>query len=296
MKQSKFKTQEGLNWLRGWNQRVLSDNDLSYQAQIINTSFGETHVWTKNHQATEKPALLFLPGFRTCGLYWDLNQTLAKFYDDYRIYLVDVIGQPSLSAGETPAVKGDGYGLWLKEVLDGLNLDKVTVAGASFGGQLMIKLATVAPERVNCLIGFNPVGIQYISLGPRAMWYNALHMLFPSDKNIDLYLKKMVVDPALNMHPSCEALLKEYQYYVIRNFKFGCDYPYKFSDQELQKIKAPVYLILCKDDRLIDQGKTAERAKKVFSNFQKTFFLSKVGHGIEIASEAYDCLAEILDV
>ncbi|BDS12866.1 alpha/beta fold hydrolase [Aureispira anguillae] len=295
MKASKFKTKEGQDWLADWNQRLMKHNQLDYQAQVIETVYGKTHVWTKSHEDSSKPALLFLPGFRTCGLFWDLNQTLAPFYKDYRIYLVDVIGQPSLSSGKTPAVKGDGYGNWLKEVIDGLKLEKVIVAGASFGGQLMLKLAKAAPERVSCLIGFNPVGIQYISLGPRAMWYNALHMLFPSNKNIDLYLEKMVLDPALKLKEGCREFLSEYQYYVIQNFKFGCDYPYKFSDKELSDVKTPVYLILCEDDHLVDAKKTVARAKKILPNFKKAFFWSKIGHGIEVAPQAYESFAAILE-
>lgn len=295
MKKSKFKTNEGRAWLEQWNQRVLEQFNLPYQAKKVATSFGETHIWAHAHEDKEKPALLFLPGFRTCGLFWDFNQTLKPFYKNYRIYLVDVIGQASLSGGETPPIKTDGYGHWLKEILDALELDKVVACGASFGGQLMVKLATVAPERVQCLVGFNPVGIQYISMGMRAMWYNALHMLFPTQKNIDLYMEKMVLDPRLNLNKEAQALLMEYQYYVIPNFKFGCNYPYKFANQELEKIETPVYLILCKDDQLITQEKTAARAQELLPNFRKAFFLSQIGHGIEVAPQAYTHLQTILE-
>lgn len=294
-KYSKFKTTEGVAWLKDWHKRIMEYAILDYQAVEIDTGYGKTHVWAKNHEQQDKPALVFLPGFRTSGIYWDLNKTLLPFYDKYRIYLVDIIGQPSLSSGQTPPVKSDGYGHWLVEILDYLNLDKVLVSGASFGGQLMVKLALVAPKRVLGLVGFNPVGIQYINMGLRSMWYNILHMLFPSAKNIRLYIEKMVLDPALKIDPKAHELLLEYQQYVVKHFKFGCDYPYKFSDAELQKIEVPFYLIQCKNDNLISAIKTAKRAEEQIPNFKRAVQLTNIGHGIEVAQEPYVEFARILD-
>lgn len=292
---SQFKTEKGRQWLEDWHQRVIKHSQLDYESIYVDTQYGKTHVWAKNHEDKSKPALLFLPGYRTCSIYWDFNNTLAPFYKDYRIYLLDVVGQPSLSAGLSPDVKGDGYGYWIKEVLDELGLDKVVVSGASFGAQLIFKLAKIAPERIACAIGFNPVGIQFISFTPRAMWYNLLHVLFPTNKNIDLYMRKMALGSALEMDKEHHELMMEYQYYTIRNFKLGADYPYRYSDQELKALKAPFYLILCEDDRLIQQKKTAKRAKAVLPNLKEVVFLSKIGHGIEIASAAFEVFARILE-
>lgn len=293
MKTSKFKTADGAQWLVNWHQKVMDACQLDYESINTQTSYGTTHVWAKNHQEKNKPALLFLPGFRTCGIFWDLNNTLTPFYQDYRIYLVDVIGQPSLSAGKTPPVKGEGYGQWLVEVLDELGLDQVLVSGASFGGQLMVKLALAAPERVKAMVGFNPVGVQFISMGLRSMWYNLVTMIAPSPKNVQLYLDKMVLDPAFKLEKVPQQLLLEYQTYVVPNFKFGCDYPYKYSDAELSAVQVPAYFILCEHDRLIHQEKTAQRAKKVLPQFKSATFLSHIGHGIELAPQAFKVLKEI---
>jgi pimeloyl-ACP methyl ester carboxylesterase len=103
-------------------------------------------------------------------MFWDLNDNLKPLKKDFRIYLVDVVGQPGLSSGNSPDVKTDEFGLWICEVLDGLKLEKVNIAGASFGGLLGMKLANVAPERITNMVLLNPIGFGYITLAPESLF------------------------------------------------------------------------------------------------------------------------------
>jgi hypothetical protein len=109
-------------------------------------------------------------------------------------------------------------------------------------------------------------------------------------------MRKMVLDPALNINPDSHRLLLEYQCYTIRNFKFHCDYPYKLSDEELKNIETPLYLILCENDNLIQQKKTVERAKKIIPGFRQHSMLSAIGHGIEMSKAAYVEFEKFLNI
>jgi pimeloyl-ACP methyl ester carboxylesterase len=62
----------------------------------------------------------------------------------------------------------------------------------------------------------------------------------------------------------------------------------------LKKIKTPAYYILCDDDSLIQQRKTAERAKALLPNFKRATFFKGIGHAIEVAPAAYVEFAKIL--
>ena len=294
MKKSEFKKPNGLEWMKAWNHKVLETCGLRYSSLLVNTKYGKTHIWAKNHEDMEKPALVFLPGFRTCGLFWDLNNTLKPFYEDYRIYLIDIIGQAGLSDLKSPALKGNDFGYWLAEILDQLGLEKIVLLGASFGSFIMHKLAAVAQEKVALSVSFNPVGLQNINLGPRFIWYHALHLLFPSRKNIRKYLDEMVLSKDYTLQPGRRELIIEFQEYVVNGFRFGGDYPYKLSSQELKSFKVPAYYLLCKNDRLIDQLRTKERAIAILPNFKGARFFSGIGHGIEVSPEVHAELAVIL--
>src|SRR4051812_26687611 len=56
----------------------------------------------------------------TTSTMWSPN--IANFSRDYRVYAVDVMGQPSTSIPEEPIRNAAGYAAWLTTVLDGVHL------------------------------------------------------------------------------------------------------------------------------------------------------------------------------
>lgn len=283
---SKFKTKDGDSWLETWNRDVLNDCGLSYRSESVQTSYGSTWVYHKNHHEKEKTPLVFLPGFRTCGLFWDLNHSLEELYDEYRIYLIDVIGQPSLSDRCSPPIKTNQYALWLEEVFDALGIEKFVVSGASFGGLLTLKVSNHMPDRVLAACYFNPAGFQFINVDMVSMYRTLKPVLFPSVENVSTFLFQFVVEPELPLSELARKHLLGYQHYVIKNFKFGSDYPYKVKNNEIENVEVPSYFFLCRDDKLINQQNTDARARSLMPGFRETFFFSKIGHGIEVSKEA----------
>src|SRR5947209_19052476 len=127
---SSYKSEADKQFVEEWIKRVNTLNDSFYKKISLETSFGETIVWAFNHERHDLEPVFILPGARTFGMYWDLNDNLKPLKKDFRIYLVDVIGQPGLSSGNSPNVKTNEFGLWICELLDGLNLDKTNIVGA----------------------------------------------------------------------------------------------------------------------------------------------------------------------
>src|SRR6185369_10179534 len=120
-------------WLETWLKDVLRTNRLEYEKFEIETFLGKTSVLAKNHERKDLEPVIFLPGGRTCGIFWDINNNLAPLYNDFRIYLIDINGQPGFSDGNAPTTNSYGYGRWLKELAAGLNLNQANFVGASFG-------------------------------------------------------------------------------------------------------------------------------------------------------------------
>src|SRR5829696_3381803 len=156
IRQSKYKNENSRRWLETWLRDVLRTNNLDYQRFDIETSLGKTSILSKNHDRKDLEPVIFLPGGRTCGIFWDINNNLAPLYDDFRIYLVDVNGQPGLSDGNAPLLDSDGYGGWLGELVGGLDLRAANFVGASFGGSLIMKLAEVESSLIKRAVMCNP--------------------------------------------------------------------------------------------------------------------------------------------
>lgn len=292
--QSKYKSENSRRWIETWLKDVLRTNELEYERLEIETFLGKTSVLAKNRERTDLEAVVFLPGGRTCGIFWDINNNLAPLYDDYRIFLIDVNGQPGLSDGNAPLIDSDGYGRWLKELTEGLGLTQANFVGASFGGSLIMKLAEVDNSPITRAVMCNPAGFVNISMKPRNLYYLLVPMLLPSKKSSMRFLDKIAFADEFEFDAGKRGQLVEFILYTNTYFQMGAENPKPFKDEILRKLTAPSYLILDRDDIFIPQKKTQERAEKLLPNLQEIVWLEKHGHGIELAKEIGDVLWRVL--
>jgi pimeloyl-ACP methyl ester carboxylesterase len=292
--QSKYKDENSRRWVENWLVNVLKTNDLPYERFEIETFLGKTSVLAVNHERADLEAVVFLPGGRTCGVFWDINNNLAPLYDDFRIYLIDVNGQPGLSDGHAPRIESDGYGKWLKELAASLGLTKANFVGASFGGSLIMKLAEIDSGLINRAVMCNPAGFVNISIRPRNLYFLLMPLLYPSAKSVANFLDKIVFHEEFSLAPEKRRQLEEFILYTNKNFQMGAENPRPFGDETLKKLNAPAFLMLDRDDIFIPQLKTEERAAKLLPNLKKTIWLEKHGHGIELAPEIGLAIKEIL--
>lgn len=293
---SSFKQPEiQLAYLQAWNQRVQAHNQHYYQKHLIETRFGQTHVW--GHRATQiaKETLVFLPGARTCGLFWDLDHVLAPLKADYDIWIPDVNGQPGLSAGVCPDIATTDYGDWLKEVFEALNISKATVIGASQGALIGIKFFIQAPQRVKQLVLMNPGGIQAFSTKFYNLYHNMLPIFFPSDRTIAGFFNKVILHPPHHqVSETAFELMMGYMRLALRDFKFAGDYPRPLRQDEFEAVTCPVHWVLGDKDPLFPTPGTIKIAKAHFPNIQGIHVLPNVGHGIETSPAAIAVLQQIL--
>ncbi|MFD2574256.1 alpha/beta fold hydrolase [Spirosoma soli] len=286
---------EATSFLESWNRRVEALNGFLYERITVRTSFGNTRVWAANKHLTSAPTIVFFPGARTCGLFWDMDNALLPFQETYRYYIVDVNGQPSLSDGQCPNVKTNDYGWWATEVLNGLGLEKTTVAGASLGGLICLKLCLESPRRVNKAILFNPAGIQPFSSSVRNLYYNLLPMVWPSQENLAAFLDTAIFCPPYHtVPPVYRHLISSYLLYALKNHKFQGDYPAPLSTQELRRLSTDIYLVLGEKDLLFPPQETIRLAEKHIPTLRGSRVLANTGHGIETSKEAIQVLYEYL--
>jgi pimeloyl-ACP methyl ester carboxylesterase len=191
-------------------------------------------------------------------------------------------------------VKTDEFGLWVVEVLDGLGLDKTNIAGASFGGQLAIKLANAAPERIMKMVLLNPIGFSYISFAPTSMFYNLLPIIRPTVKNVARFVDHIVLAGGEGLPAERREMLIEIILQTLQKFNFKADLPYKMPDSELTGWSVPTWLILGDSDALIPHQNTIKRARDLTRDLREVHILPATGHGIELSKPAIELLAKIL--
>ncbi|MGE0589183.1 MAG: alpha/beta fold hydrolase [Cyclobacteriaceae bacterium] len=273
-------------WFRDWVKRLEQENGRSYQEITLHTSLGKTKVYGINTDTNLEESIVIFPGARTTSLFWDLDNNLATLREDFKIFLVETNGLPNLSSGQTPDIHGNGYGEWATEILDQLNLNRVFVAGASFGGLICMKLCITSSERVKGVFLLNPGCLQPFSLKPRNLLYNLLPIISPSKKNIHAFLDKAIFNkPFHAVDQPYEELMVDYEHFALTRFVDRTQKPY-YMAEELGLVKNDIYILLGDKDLLFPHRKSIENASRWIPNLRDVVVLANVGHGIETTKNA----------
>lgn len=284
MKTSKFKnTKSTHQFIQDWAQRVQVNNSTSYKSVWVETSYGKTHLFKATNHNSDKQDLIFFPGFRTSGLFWDVNDTIKTYTADFNVWLLDVIGQPTLSSPQSPLVKGDGYGQWLNEVLEQLHIAKANVVGTSFGAQLVIKLANAAPNKIIKAAMLAPASLTKPYPSFSIIWGLVKGTILPTRSAAAGFLNPSLT-PETKLAPKAKELLVDFIYHMMHNYTNKAQYPYKSSDQELKMLKVPTLVLIGEHDVIFNPQKVVDRAQAVLPNLVEALILKNLGHALELSA------------
>ncbi len=125
------------------------------EERTVPTRFGPTHLLVAGPDSA--PPLVLLSG--AMGSSAHAIREVVPLLSQFRVYVVDVIGQSVRSADVRLSLDGPDYGLWMQDVLDELGLVRAHVYGVSWGGFVAQKVATTIPERIDRLVLMVPAGI-----------------------------------------------------------------------------------------------------------------------------------------
>jgi pimeloyl-ACP methyl ester carboxylesterase len=162
---SLYKTTDGYQAIMSWYDDVLDMIECEFESQFVKTRFGHTHMLVAGPADAEP--LILIPGVAGCAPLW--RKQLPDFARHFRVYALDIVGQPGRSDPNPPSFLNDDYTKWLCDVLDGLHIDKAHFAGTSVGGWIVLRMGIDAPERVRKIVMLSPTGVSRARL-PVKIW------------------------------------------------------------------------------------------------------------------------------
>ncbi|MEU3309340.1 alpha/beta fold hydrolase [Nocardiopsis sp. NPDC055551] len=231
------------------------------------TREGQTFVLVTGPE--QAPPLVLLHGSGANATTWRAD--IAAWSEHFRVHAVDLVGEPGLSAPSRPDLATESSALWLDDVLSGLGLERVALAGMSLGGWTALDYAIRRPGRVSRLVVVCPGGV-----GAQRRWRilgAGLLMLFGRRGRVAAtsYLTGLDGPAGRTM---LEAVLDNFSGFRPRTERLPI-----FTDQGLRALSMPVSVIVGGRDRMFDSAGTARRMRALAPKAQVRV-LPGVGHAV----------------
>lgn len=259
-----FKTSEGKNDVIKYYDLFLQKLALHYEKFYVNTRYGKTFIIAGGEK--NNPPIILLHGTGMNSVMW--LRDIQEYSRNYRVYAIDILGEPGKSDENRLSLNGSYYAEWLKDVFDALSLKKAIVIGISLGAWLAIKFSVSYPEKVSKLVLLCPSGI---GKQKKLFVFKALFYTLFGERGIDkLYYK------INGNHTIPEEMLK-YQKLIGKSFKYRQEIIPIFSDNELKLLTMPTVLFVGCKDMLLHSDDTARRLKGLLSH-AKINVMAEAGH------------------
>jgi pimeloyl-ACP methyl ester carboxylesterase len=257
---SSFKTPEGEARFLAAYDAALKSWPVPYEEIDVPTRFGKTHVVVCGPKTA--PPLVLLHGYMATLTMWSPN--IAAFSKDYRVYAVDVMGQPSKSIPGDPICNVADFVSWLTATLDALHLDRVFLVGMSFGGWLALNYAVAVPQRVRKLVLLSPGGLL-----PMVREFRVRGMVMvslPSRLTVNTFFHW------LGFSDRAYANALEMIYLGLKHFQMPFEtvsvMPAVVSDDALRTMKVPTLMLIGDHEVISDPARALERARRLIPGFE----------------------------
>ena len=253
-----YKTEEGRYLVR---QAVR----LSYKACPVETEsltvdserFGETHILAAGEKSS--PPVVLLHGSSGNSTAW--FGIVGHLSPEYRVYMIDLPGQPGLSDSRRPGLENGELTQWLAEVLDSLEIEAVYLAGISLGAWLALDLAVHCPDKAAAVALISPSGIMPPKKG---FFFRILPLAF-----MGRYGQKQIFRLIHGPVPIVPEML-DFAMLVSRHYKPMTRTPPVFNDSDLSSITTALQFLGGERDVMLDMPGSAWRLGALVPHAQVT--------------------------
>lgn len=260
-----FKTPKGEAAYLAAYDAAMKSWPVPYRELRVPSRFGITHVVVSG--PTDAPPLVLLHGYWATSTMWSIN--IADLTRKYRVYAVDVMGQPSKSIPGEPIRNAADFVAWLTATLDGLHLDRVSLMGMSFGAWVVLTYAVAVPERVHKLVLLSPAASLLPLVGQFSV-RGILMLLFPTRFTVNSFMRWLGITDTPGETDARRIL--ELMYLGLKHFRFPRETsriaPTVFSDDQLRAMHVPTLLLMGDHEVIYDPAKALARARRLFPDVQ----------------------------
>ena len=200
----------------------------------------ETHLFEAG--ADDAPPLLYLHGTLLGNLWLDAHAELARHL---HLFAPDI---PGFGLSVRPDWMRDmsDYVLYLRDLLDALELEKPIIAGHSLGGWLAAEVAVWYPERVDKLILSNAAGIR-VKGAPIGDFF----AMNPGELMSTVFENLSAAGPLIPAEVTVDYILDQYrQRTALASLAWNPNYDPKL-ERRLERITCPTLVLWGASDRLI---------------------------------------------
>jgi pimeloyl-ACP methyl ester carboxylesterase len=237
-----YRSEAGRQAIRAWCELRL--DAASATGRDLDTSLGTTRVITLG----DGPDVVLLPGtnFSTATSL----ELLALIGREHRAIGVDLPGQPGLSAAERPRDR-NAYGVWLRELVRALSLERPIVVGHSLSGRVAL-LAARGDASIGGLVLVAPAGLIRLRVGP-AVLATTIHWLLRRNEASSATLLRRMAGPGAEL----PAELVTWTALVGRHVRTSLAPP-PLPTAALAEVRCPVRLVLGRHDPFLPAQRLTE--------------------------------------
>ncbi|WP_128103001.1 alpha/beta fold hydrolase [Paenibacillus sp. DCT19] len=253
-----YRSEEGKSCILEEYEAYVDQLGEGFTREYVETRFGQTHVLLTGPK-DGKP-LFILQGMNCVNpmtLSW-----FSSLFKDYRIIAPDTIGHPGYSEDTRISARFDSLAMWVTDLLDHYEIDQSAFIGPSFGGGIILRLATYIPDRIACSILVAPAGLIARS-----------KMKVAQDFMLPIVTYRMTSSPnslqKIADTVSCNCMKEVDKNIIGKIFKHVSleqDMPKLTDREELANYTAPTLLLAGEKDIFFPGDKLIERARKIIPN------------------------------
>ncbi|MFC4128341.1 alpha/beta fold hydrolase [Nocardia rhizosphaerae] len=263
-----YKTEDGRLAIARRYRAQLDAWPVPREEMRVPTAAGETFVIASG--PTDAPALVLLHGSGANSGTW--RGDIADWSAIFRVYAVDLPGEPGGSAPTRLPLDTDATASWFDEVCDALGLDSFALVGMSLGGWTALDYVLRRPGRVNTLVLLCPGGLGRLRYG----WLvRSVLARLVGTHSVREQARTVL---GLGDDPAAEDILDEVEL-VFTHFSARSGTLPRFGAERLQEVDIPVLTIVGERDALFDAAQTAALARAGFRRGEVRL-LPGIGHAV----------------
>jgi pimeloyl-ACP methyl ester carboxylesterase len=258
------------NQFMSFYDKQMKDWPTPYETKYIETKYGKAHVIIGGPK--DAPPVILCHAGALPSWSWKYNiKELNKYFRTYAIDAMGEVGKTILYDVNKHTKDGKDIAELYNEIFNKLKIKQANLIGASYGGYIGTNIAIHHPELINKLVLIGPMGVTPATAS--TLFRITLLTIFPIKPMQNSFIDWMV---AGDKEKTKEII--DWMRLVFIGARAKEAPPMTFSLEELEKVNAPVLLILGDKDNLVGDPQKVIEYTQAIDEIQTN--IVKASHGI----------------